>query len=158
MKKFVVLLLAFAISLFAIENLEGKPVSEIKIAKDAQCPIKYVPLEKHRDWFGVIQLRDGKEIVLSSPKYTFQYFYLEGKKHEEGINGIYLTDYKTKLLVNAIDAYYVFGSNIMSVGGDDLIVFADEEDAKEFSAKHKGKKIYRHDRMTKKFVDYLEKR
>lgn len=46
----------------------------------------------------------------------------------------------------------------MSVGGDDLIPFALESDAKEFFQGNKGKQIYRFDRMTENFINYLDMR
>ena len=46
----------------------------------------------------------------------------------------------------------------MSVGGDDVIPFAKESDAQEFLEKNSGKKIYRHDRIDKKFIEFLDLR
>jgi nitrous oxide reductase accessory protein NosL len=46
----------------------------------------------------------------------------------------------------------------MSVGGDDIIPFEKESDAKEFLEKQSGKKIFGIDRMNANFINYLEMR
>jgi nitrous oxide reductase accessory protein NosL len=38
-------------------------------------------------------------------------------------------------------AFYVYGSNIISPAGDDLVPFATYKDAKEFSQKNRGMRI-----------------
>lgn len=42
----------------------------------------------------------------------------------------------------------------MSLGGDDLIVFAKEKDAKEFSAKNGGKKIIKFNQISKSLLSF----
>lgn len=83
---------------------------------------------------------------------------VQKREGQDSVKNIYVTDYKSKKLIDAKTAYYVFGSNIMSVGGDDLIPFALESDAKEFFQGNKGKQIYRFDRMTENFINYLDMR
>ena len=80
------------------------------------------------------------------------------REGQDSVKSIYVTDYKSKKLIDAKTAYYVFGSNIMSVGGDDLIPFSLENDAKEFFKVNNGKQIYRFDRMTENFINYLDMR
>jgi len=145
------------VSVFAeVINLEGLKYQDLEMKDDARCPAKNVPLKENKDFVGVIQYNDGKMDVVSSPKYTFRLLLQEGRKNYKGIYKVYLTDYKTKRFIDAGSAYYVFGSNLLTVGGDDVIPFRLEEDAKAFLKKYKGSQIFRHDRMDKKFIDYLE--
>ncbi len=83
---------------------------------------------------------------------------VQKREGQDSVKNIYVTDYKSKKLIDAKTAYYVFGSNIMSVGGDDLIPFSLENDAKEFFKVNNGKQIYRFDRMTENFINYLDMR
>ncbi|MFV0481053.1 MAG: nitrous oxide reductase accessory protein NosL [Campylobacteraceae bacterium] len=129
-----------------------------KVKEDYLCPIKGVKINKHRDWLGFIEYEDGSILAISSPKYTFALYNKEIQKKDNHIKNIYVTDYKTKNIINAKDAYYVFGSKVVSVGGDDVMPFADEKSANEFLNNNSGKKIYRFDRMDKNFIDYLEMR
>lgn len=157
MKKIIVITVLITMSLFAeVINFEGLKYQDLEINDNARCPAKNVLLKDNKDFIGFIQYNDGKRDVVSSPKYTLGYMLENGRKNYKGIYKVYLTDYKTKQFIDAAEAYYVFGSNILTVGGDDVIPFRLEEDAKAFKEKHKASQIYRHDRMNKRFLDYLD--
>ncbi|QKF73095.1 NosL domain-containing protein [Aliarcobacter faecis] len=157
MKKIFFLLIFICVSIFGADIL-SKEYKDLNLKQD-MCPVKNVPIEKHKDWLGYVEFNDGKIIALSSPKYSFAY-YLKELNHNknENIKAIYVTDFKTKKIIDAKTAYYVFGSNLMSVGGDDVIPFELESDAKEFFDTKHGKQIYRFDRMTENFINYLDMR
>ena len=158
MKRIIFLFFILVSSLFSAEIL-GKNYKEISKLVQEVCPIKNVDIDKHKDWAGYVELKDGSIVALSSSKYTFAYMLIVQKREgQDSVKNIYVTDYKSKKLIDAKTAYYVFGSNIMSVGGDDLIPFALESDAKEFFQVNKGKQIYRFDRMTENFINYLDMR
>lgn len=158
MKRIIFLFFILVSSLFSAEIL-GKNYKEISKLVQEVCPIKNVDIDKHKDWAGYVELKDGSIVALSSSKYTFAYMLIVQKREgQDSVKNIYVTDYKSKKLIDAKTAYYVFGSNIMSVGGDDLIPFSLENDAKEFFQGNKGKQIYRFDRMTENFINYLDMR
>ncbi len=103
--------------LFSAEVL-GKNYKEISKLVQEVCPIKNVDIDKHKDWAGYVELKDGSIVALSSSKYTFAYMLIVQKREgQDSVKNIYVTDYKSKKLIDAKTAYYVFGSNIMSVGG-----------------------------------------
>ena len=158
MRRVIFLSLIFISSLFSAEIL-GKNYDDISKFVQEVCPIKNVDIEKHKNWAGYVELKDGNIVALSSPKYTFAYMLIEQKREGEGsVKNVFVTDFKTNKIIDAKTAYYVFGSNIMSVGGDDLIPFSLENDAKEFFKVNNGKQIYRFDRMTENFINYLDMR
>ena len=158
MKRIIFLFFILVSSLFSAEIL-GKNYKEISKLVQEVCPIKNVDIDKHKDWAGYVELKDGSIVALSSSKYTFAYMLIVQKREgQDSVKNIYVTDYKSKKLIDAKTAYYVFGSNIMSGGGDDLIPFALESDAKEFFKVNNGKQIYRFDRMTENFINYLDMR
>ena len=158
MKRIIFLFFILVSSLFSAEIL-GKTYEEISKLVQEVCPIKNVDIDKHKDWAGYVELKDGSIVALSSSKYTFAYMLIVQKREgQDSVKNIYVTDYKSKKLIDAKTAYYVFGSNIMSVGGDDLIPFSLESDAKEFFKVNNGKQIYRFDRMTENFINYLDMR
>ena len=156
MKKLFFLLVFISVTLFGADII-GKEYKDLDL-KQESCPIKTVSILKHKDWLGYVELKDGKIVALSSPKYAFAYMLIEQKKDDKSVLNVYVTDYKTKKIIGAKTAYYVFGSNIMSVGGDDVIPFALESDAKEFYKEKHGRQIYRFDRMTENFINYLDMR
>lgn len=155
--KILAAIICICTALFANSlQFEGLGYDDLKISPTQQCPVKKVTLPKNKDFIGVVVYTDDTFDVTSSPKYTFKQFYHMQKKKEKEVKQTYVMDYKTKKLINTQNAYYVFGSTLMSVGGDDVIPFAQEKDAKEFMQQHKGKTIYRVDRMSEKFIDFLE--
>lgn len=137
-------------------QFEGLTYEDLNVTPTQMCPVKQVPIEKNRDFIGVVVYKDNSFDVMSSAKYTFTQKHHVEKTKEKEVEKLFLMDYKTKKLIDANSAYYVFGSTLMSVGGDDIIPFKNEVDAKEFKKKHKGKKIYRVDRMNESFINYLE--
>lgn len=140
-----------------ITNFVGLGYDDLNIKENQLCPIKAVKLPKNRDFIGVVQYSDNTYEVASSPKYTFQTSF-KAKNEGKTIQNIFVTDYASKKLINANDAYYVFGSTLMSVGGDDIIPFSSEAYASQFMIEHKGKKIFRIDRMNESFINYLDMR
>lgn len=159
MMRIVISCLLIVNFLFAqVESLLGKDYESLNITQEI-CPIKDVSIPKNKDWLGYIQYTNGDITALSSPKYTFVLYIKETEVlKRDNIANLYLTDHKTGKLIDAKTAYYVFGSRIMSVGGDDIIPFAKESDAKEFLDNNGGKHIYRVDRMTANFINYLDMR
>ena len=159
MRLLLTICLAFGLLFdYTAEDLIGKTYIDLGLKSELVCLIKNVPIEKHKDWLGYIQYNDNTIDAVSSPKYAFNFFHTEALKHFAGIYKLYMTDFKTGKLIDASEAYYVFGSRIMSVGGDDIIPFANEADAKDFLEANGGKKIYRFDRMDKNFINYLDMR
>ncbi len=154
MRIFLYCLLIINFAFAAPDSLVGKKYEDLKL-KQESCPIKKVSISKHKTWLGYVQFNNGVVVALSSPKYTFAYS-LQNKK--EDIYKVYITDYKTGKIIDSQTAFYVFGSRIMSVGGDDIIPFSKKVDAQDFLEKQSGKKIYNIDRMSANFINYLELR
>lgn len=155
--KYVLSAVLFCSTLYASSlQFEGLTYEDLNVTPTQLCPVKQVTLEKNRDFIGVVVYKDNSFDVMSSPKYTFTQKHHMEKTKEKEVAKLWLMDYKSKKLIDANSAYYVFGSTLMSVGGDDIIPFKNEADAKEFKKEHKGKKIFRVDRMNENFINYLE--
>jgi nitrous oxide reductase accessory protein NosL len=118
------------------------------------CPIKGVKISQYKKWLGYVLLKDNSIIAVSSPKYTFVYY----NSIKDDAKGVYVTDFDSGKIINAKEAFYVFGSRILSIGGDDVLPFASEKAAKEFIQKNGGTRILKFERMDKNFLDYLELR
>ena len=101
---------------------------------------------------GIIVYKNGKKQFFSSTKYMLKAYY----KDEQNISKIYTADFASSRLMDAKKGYFVFGSNLLSLAGDDLIAFDSEEKANIFSKKHNGKKIMKFEKVSKRLVDYLD--
>lgn len=87
----------------------------------------------------------------------FYYLYkISANEHFVPVKQILVSDYSNGDLIEASEAFFVFGSRIMSASGDDLIAFANKSDAVEFYEQNSGHKILNFSEITKKLIDYLE--
>ncbi|ABK82871.1 nitrous oxide reductase accessory protein NosL [Campylobacter fetus] len=147
----ILFLALFCTFLFG-ENLKTDP-----FFKDVNttCPIKFIDVFNHPDFIAVLVYANGEKILFSSVKPMFHYFHMNPGKHISPLKTMLVTDFKTHALIDAATAYYVFGSGIMSNSGDDLIPFANLDDAKEFMSANHGHKILEFKDVTKKLIDYL---
>jgi len=139
MMKLIIGLLVFSSLLFSYE---------IKYDKDALGQVRHLKLYKNPLWVAEIDLHDGKKVLFSSPKGMFE-FYLHPASwyktyhimNEKDFKKLYVTDFQTTKTINAKGAFYVFGSDITSPGGDDLVPFDSYKAAQEFSKKHHGSRV-----------------
>ena len=120
---------------------------EMNYDKNTSCLVRHMKVYENPAWVSKIELQNGREIFFSSPKSMFEFYFRPGRWHDEGVKNekdfkyIYVTDYKTLKPVKAKGAFYIYGANVTSPAGDDLIAFDSYADAEEFSKKHNGKRI-----------------
>lgn len=149
MKKFSIILVLFLNFAYGLDK--NDPYFS---DTNSTCPIKFIDVFKSPNFVAVIEYKDNKKILFSSSKQMFHYFY-KLNHHFVPINRLLVTDFKTGELIEASEAFYVFGSRIVSASGDDLIPFALEADAKEFASKNSGHAILPFSKITAKLIDYL---
>jgi len=121
---------------------------EIEYNKDSVGFIRNLKLYEYPLWVAEIELKDGKKVLFSSPKGMFE-FYLHpaswfGEYHitsEADFKNLYVTDYATAKPIKAKGAFFVYGSDITSPAGDDLVPFDSYKAAEEFSKKHHGARV-----------------
>lgn len=115
--------------------------------KDTTCLVRHFKVYENPKWVSKIELHNGKKVFFSSPKSMFEFYFYPGKwfdvgvKSEKDFKDILVTDFKTLKPVKAKGAFYIYGANVTSPAGDDLIPFDSYADAEEFSKNHNGKRI-----------------
>jgi len=120
---------------------------EMDYDKETSCIVRHIKVYKDPSWVAKIELQNGKKIFFSSPKSMFEFYFRPGKwfdigvKSEKDFKDILVTDFKTLKPVKAKGAFYIYGTNVTSPAGDDLVAFDSYADAEEFSKKHNGKRI-----------------
>jgi len=120
---------------------------EMDFNKDTTCLVRHLKVYKNPQWVAKIELKNGKKIFFSSPKSMFEFYFRPAKWYEMGVKSeddfkdIIVTDFKTLKPVNAKGAFYIYGTNVTSPAGDDLIPFDSYAAAEEFSKKHRGQRI-----------------
>ncbi|MDD4854269.1 MAG: nitrous oxide reductase accessory protein NosL [Sulfuricurvum sp.] len=145
----------FLSTLFAVNVLAGtivdKTISEFTEA-NTTCPVRFIDVKQYPSYAAMIVYKDGKQEFYSSPKYMLRQYY----QNQSTVDQAYVADFVSMKLLNVKNGYFVYGSNLMSVGGDDLIAFDSEEKAKIFSMKHKGKRVLPFSNVSKKLIEYLD--
>ena len=120
---------------------------EMDYDKDTVGLVRHMKVYKSPKWVSKIELTNGKKVFFVSPKSMFEFYFRPGKwfdvgvKKESDMKNILITDYGTMEIVEARGAFYIYGSNVTSPAGDDLVAFDSYKMAKEFAAKHNGKRV-----------------
>ena len=135
-----VLLICVFVSALCGTSLAAEPQPPTSADRCAVCGM-YV--EKYKNWIATIVLEDGSQVFFDGPKDMFKYLLnLEKYKKKPGdIAQIFVTDYYAIRFIDARDAFFVSGSNVMGPMGPELVPIGKESDAKTFLEDHAGKAI-----------------
>jgi copper chaperone NosL len=147
------LCLAVAGPALAAQKASGVP-------KDAKCPVCGMLVAKYPDWNATIVYRDGATTYFDGPKDLFNYYlnprkFDPAKKHSEPA-AITVKDYYSLAIIDARQAYFVVGSNVLGPMGKELIPFAKKSDADGFRSDHLGRKQLRFSEVTLELLKSLE--
>jgi len=148
MNRLLVLLLLVT-SILTAKELTLKPYEAYVMDYDREttCLVRHLKVYKEPKWVAKILLQDGTKIFFSSPKSMIEFYHQPGKwfdvgvKSEQDFKQILVTDYDTMAPINARGAFFVYGSNVTSPAGDDLVPFANYDTAQRFSKEHNGKRV-----------------
>jgi copper chaperone NosL len=130
------------------------------VPKNAKCPVCGMLAAKYPDWNATIVYRDGSTVYFDGPKDLLNYHlnprkYDPAKKHSE-VAVITVKDYYSLATIDARQAYFVVGSNVLGPMGKELIPFAKKSDADGFKADHLGRKLLRFSEVTLELLKSLE--
>jgi len=154
-------------SLFATAELTPFKVEKryfLTYDKNTTCLVRHLKVYKAPKWVAKIKVRNGKTVYFSSPKSMFEFYFRPGKWYEIGVKSerdfseIVVTDYATGKPINAETAYYVYGSNVTSPGGDDLVAFGTKEEAEKFSKAHRGQRVMPFDKVSDALIRLINGR
>ena len=116
------------------------------------CPVCGMFVFKYPEWVATVLYQDGHAHHFDGAKDLFKYLHDLPKwapgHQKENIAGIGVTEYYGLTLIDARQAYYVIGSDVLGPMGHELIPLETLDDANEFKADHKGVAIIRFDQVT----------
>ena len=110
------------------------------------------------------RIKKWQKVFFSSPKSMFEFYHRPGKwydigvKSEKDFKDIIVTDYETMKLVNAKDAYFIYGSRATSPSGDDLVVIGNKTRAENFAKKYSGKRVFRFNEVSDPLIKLINGR
>jgi len=132
----------------------------VEPSRKDKCPVCGMFVYKYPDWQAEIIFKDEFVVFFDGAKDLFKYYfdikkYTPGKSRKD-IAAIYVKEYYDMKMVDAKEAFFVTGSDVLGPMGHELIPFANEEDAKTFRNDHKGKRILRFEEITPGVIAQLD--
>lgn len=124
-----------------------------------KCAVCGMFVAEFKAWVASVEYQDGGRAFFDGPKDLFAYLgdlkqYDPGRKAEE-IERILVTDYYTTKALDAREAFFVAGSDVMGPMGTELVPFKNKSEAGTFLLDHKGKKVLTFDEVTPAVLDSL---
>ncbi len=124
------------------------------------CPVCGMFVALYPDWIATVRYRDGHLHHFDGAKDLFKYL-LDLPKWAPGhqadqIEAIGVTEYYSVQRIDARQAFYVIGSDVLGPMGHELIPLESEADAQEFLRDHGGKRILRYSEVTLPLLQDLD--
>jgi len=115
------------------------------------CPVCGMFVAKYPEWVATVLYKGGHAHHFDGAKDLYKYLldmpkWAPGHKTED-IASIGVTEYYGLTLINAREAFYVIGSDVLGPMGHELIPLETKEDADEFMRDHKGNRILRFEQI-----------
>ena len=146
-----------ALSYFLVSHQKESNVSKIDVPNDAKCPVCGMFVYKYPKWSAVITI-DSKKHYFDGIKDMMKYYIFNADfpYDRDKIESIIVSDYYTLEAIDAKDAFYVIGSDVLGPMGDELISFKDQKSANNFMSDHNGQKILKFKDIRGKVVMALD--
>lgn len=124
------------------------------------CPVCGMFVAKYPEWIATVVYKDGHAHHFDGSKDMFKYLqdlprYAPGDSVEE-IATIAVTEYYSLDRIDARNAWFVIGSDVLGPMGHELVPLATREDAEEFTQDHKGQKVLRFKEVTREVIQSLD--
>lgn len=116
------------------------------------CPVCGMFVTRYPEWTATVLYEDGHAHYFDGAKDLFKYLldlpkWAPGHRAED-IALVRVTEYYGVTRIDAHEAWYVIGSDVLGPMGNEMIPLATREDAEEFLQDHAGKAILRFSDLT----------
>jgi len=153
---------ALLLSLFLLSARAG--AGEVVVAPPGPhsvCPVCGMFVAKYPEWVAAVVFKDGHTHYFDGAKDLFK-FMREVGKFDSGHSAadiaiVAVTDYYGVKTLDARGAFFVVGSDVLGPMGHELVPLASRQDAEEFMADHKGKRILTFDQVGVEVLKTLDK-
>lgn len=117
------------------------------------CPVCGMLVSKYPNWVATIAYKDGHAHHFDGAKDMFKFWhepakYAAGHRRED-MAAMWVTDFYDLKPVDARQAWFVVGSDVLGPMGHELVPLATQTDAADFMKDHKGRRILRFDEVTR---------
>jgi len=152
--------------LWSLNSFNDNNLEKIELNDSQKCPVCGMFVYKYPRWATqIIYNVENKEHIFTfdGVKDMLKFYFQPNKwgKYSKFLDKnkivkILVTDYYTQKAIEAREAFYVVGSDILGPMGNEFIPFSNEDDAKEFYMDHKGLKIIKFNNITQEDVYRLD--
>jgi copper chaperone NosL len=110
-----------------------------------KCPVCGMFVAKYPEWIAAARLPDGSWLYFDGAKDGFAFIRNPGKYRPRAgaPTAVFVRDYYRLEWVDAHQAWFVLGSNVLGPMGAELVPFATETGARTFLKDHAGSKLLR---------------
>ncbi len=124
------------------------------------CPVCGMVVSKYPAWTATVVYRDGHAHHFDGAKDLFKYLfdmprYAQGHQARDIVR-IGVTEYYEVKRIDARQAWFVIGSDVLGPMGHELIPLASRADAEEFRSDHGGRRILRFDEVKRELPGKLD--
>ena len=141
-KKIMLLALVLFTVVFTGQAIAAEKPAPQSISEDMSCGVCGMYPAKYPRWQSQIIFKDGTMTPFDGCKCMFNFMSVMEKfdKTHSGddVSAVLVKDFNSGNWINAMDAHYVVGSNMMGPMGKELIPFADQAEAIKFHGEQGG--------------------
>lgn len=124
----------------ALDRIEYRPPGPRDL-----CPVCGMVVSKYPGWTASVTWRDGHAHYFDGAKDMFKFLhdlsrYAPGHRRAD-IAALFVTEYYDLMRIDARQAWYVIGSDVLGPMGHEFVPLASRADAEEFMRDHKGRRI-----------------
>ncbi len=124
------------------------------------CPVCGMFVTKYPQWVATVIFRDGTAAHFDGAKDLFKYLfdlprYAPGHSRDE-IAAMAVTEYYGLTRIDAHEAWFVIGSDVLGPMGHELVPLASVADAEEFMDDHQGTAVLRFTDVTPEILPRLD--
>jgi copper chaperone NosL len=125
------------------------------------CPVCGMLVAKYPAWVAGARYRDGRAHFFDGAKDLFKYLfdlqrYAPGRRRED-LADVWVTEFYGLTRVDARQAWYVIGSDILGPMGHEFVPLASRQEAAEFLRDHQGKRILAFAEITAEWVERIDR-
>jgi copper chaperone NosL len=141
--------------------LSGAKALELPVPKPTDvCPVCGMFVAKYPEWVSTVVYRDGFAAHFDGVKDLFKYLLDLGKyapgRSRDDIAALAVTEYYGLKRIDAREAWFVAGSDVLGPMGHELVPLASAADADEFLSDHSGTRILRFDEVNPQLLQDLD--
>lgn len=153
-----------AILSFAIILAGPVRAGEVVVAppkQDSVCPVCGMFVAKYPEWVAAVVYNDGHVHYFDGAKDLFKYMmqlsHYAPKHSESDIALVAVTDYYSVKTIDAHQAFFVIGSDVLGPMGHELVAHKTKVDADDFMKDHKGERIMGFKEVTMELLMTLDR-